>query len=78
MTISFRISGRPSFSKVGISAAMVRMTMPTFCCWTKTLTRKRETPGSGNGEIAFQLLRELLALALVHQRVGEHSRDVSR
>ena len=24
---------------------MVLMTMPTFNCWTKTLTRKRATPG---------------------------------
>ncbi len=46
MTTSFSTSGSLSFSKFGISPAMVRMTMLTACCCTKTLTRKRDTPGS--------------------------------
>ena len=46
MTMSLMLSGRPSLVKSGISLAMVRMTMPTFCCCMKTLTRNRDTPGS--------------------------------
>ncbi len=45
MTTSFSTGGSCSFSKLGISEAIVRITMPTARCWTKTLTRKRETPG---------------------------------
>ncbi len=45
MITSFSTSGSPSFSKLGISAAMVRITMPTWRCCTKTLTRKRDRPG---------------------------------
>jgi len=44
MITSFSTSGRPSFSKFGICAAMVRMTIPTWRCCTNTLTRKRESP----------------------------------
>ena len=77
MTTSFRISGRPSFSKFGISAAIVRITMPTCCCCTNTLTRKRETPGTDDREVALEVLRELLALALVHHRVGELARHLA-
>ena len=45
ITTSLRISGRRSFRKSGISAAMVRTTMPTCPCCTNTFTRNRETPG---------------------------------
>ena len=45
MTTSFSVSGKPSFSKFGISEGMVRITMPTFNCCTNTLTRKRATSG---------------------------------
>ena len=45
MTMSLRMSGSANFSKLGISAGIVLMTMPVCCCCTKTLTRKRATPG---------------------------------
>ena len=45
ITTSFSTAGSFSFSKFGISEAIVRITMPTQRCCTKTLTRKRETPG---------------------------------
>ena len=34
ITTSLRMSGSLSFSKLGISDAMVRITMPTHCCCT--------------------------------------------
>ena len=45
ITTSLSTGGSFSFSKLGISEAIVRITMPTLRCCTKTLTRKRETPG---------------------------------
>ena len=45
MMTSFSVAGSPIFSKLGISAGMVRITMPTNRCCTKTLTRKRARPG---------------------------------
>ena len=77
MTISLSVSGRPSLAKSGISLAMVRITMPTFCCCMKTLTRKRATPGSEMAKLHSSSRRELLALALVHERVGQVARDLA-
>ena len=78
MTMSLSVSGSPSLAKSGISLAMVRITMPTFCCCMKTLTRKRATPGSEIAKLHFQILGELLALALIHERIGEIARDLAR
>ena len=46
ITTSLRISGNRNVSKLGISAAMVRTTMPTCPCCTNTFTRNRDTPDS--------------------------------
>ena len=45
ITTSFSVSGSFSFSKLGISLAIVRITMLTQRCCIRTLTRKRETAG---------------------------------
>ncbi len=51
ITTLLSTSGRRSFSKFGISAAMVRRTMPTCPCCMKTLTLKRETPGTAMAKL---------------------------
>src|SRR5882672_1533253 len=44
MITSLSTLGRPRSSIFGMVVVITRSTMPTFCCWTKALTRNRPMP----------------------------------